>query len=192
MGIGESLTDFIARINGLMEEAENLGEVFSQQTRMVMVATRLREPWRQQANDKMDRDNDLNYSKLVQHLFLRQRGEAQERSIETYVANVGTTERRDQGGSRGQWSQSGRGDNQWEEGEQIEAEAEGEAEIQGEEFQIILVQIVERKDTGEEHAPIHHVAIFVGDQDICPMTVKRTQPTWLEYLWWMMKGGIEI
>ena len=52
MGIGESLTDFIARINGLMEEAENLGEVFSQQTRMVMVATRLREPWRQQANDK--------------------------------------------------------------------------------------------------------------------------------------------
>ena len=113
MGIGESLTDFIARINGLMEEPENLGEVFSQQTRMVMVATRLREPWRQQANDKMDRDNDLNYSKLVQHLFLRQRGEAQERSIETYVANVGTTERRDQGGSRGQWSQSGRGDNQW-------------------------------------------------------------------------------
>ena len=79
-----------------------------------------------------------------------------------------------------------------EEGDQIEAEAEGEAEIQGEEFQIILVQIVERKDTGEEHAPIHHVAIFVGDQDICPMTVKRTQPTWLEYLWWMMKGGIEI
>ena len=82
-----------SQINGLMEEAENLGEVFSQQTRMVMVATRLREPWRQQANDKMDRDNDLNYSKLVQHLFLRQRGEAQERSIETYVANVGTTER---------------------------------------------------------------------------------------------------
>ena len=59
MGVGESLVDFIGRINGLMEEAERLGEVYSQPARMIMIATRLREPWRQMANDKMDRDKEL-------------------------------------------------------------------------------------------------------------------------------------
>jgi hypothetical protein len=39
MGIGETLVDFLARINGLMEEAETMGEVFSQENRMVTVAT---------------------------------------------------------------------------------------------------------------------------------------------------------
>ena len=75
MGLGESLVDFLARMNNLMEEATRLGEDLSQSTRMVMIATKLREPWRTMANDKMDRDKELTYNTLVQHLMLRSRGE---------------------------------------------------------------------------------------------------------------------
>jgi hypothetical protein len=88
MGVGESLQDFLARINGLIEEATVHGEIISPENRMVLVATRLREPWRQQANDKMDRDPNLTYATLIQHLVMRQRGEVNERSIDAYVSTA--------------------------------------------------------------------------------------------------------
>jgi len=72
MGVGESLQDFLARINGLMEEAAIHGEIISPENRMVMVATRLKEPWRQLANDKMDRDPHLTYATMVQYMVMRQ------------------------------------------------------------------------------------------------------------------------
>ena len=59
MAIGESLTDFVARINALVEECQQLGDVISEKQRMVILATRLREPWRKLANDHIDRDRDL-------------------------------------------------------------------------------------------------------------------------------------
>jgi hypothetical protein len=48
-----------------MEESERLGEVYSGQARMIMVATRLREPWRTMANDKLDRESGLEYEELI-------------------------------------------------------------------------------------------------------------------------------
>ena len=105
MGIGESLVDFIARINGLMEEAETMGETFSQENRMVTVATRLREPFRQQANDKMDRDSECTYNSLCQHLILRQRSEKQEpRRYDAYAANSIQPNQSWRGGRTG-WTQ---------------------------------------------------------------------------------------
>jgi hypothetical protein len=90
MGLGESMDDFVARINDLMNEAEMLGERYSQEARMIMVATRLREPWRKLANDKMDLDPDLTYEKLIQFLVMRQRGDPEDRrSSEAYMASHG-------------------------------------------------------------------------------------------------------
>lgn len=54
-GDGKSLVDFLARINTLIEEQERLGELMTKEVRMVTIVSRLREPWRQIANDKMDR-----------------------------------------------------------------------------------------------------------------------------------------
>jgi hypothetical protein len=106
MALGESLTDFVARINDLMEESERLGEVYSGKARMIMVATRLREPWRTMANDKLDREPELEYEELIQFLVLRERGDKPEhRPDQAYLVTQ---------------QQSGRGAEQREQREQRE------------------------------------------------------------------------
>jgi hypothetical protein len=87
MAMDEDLTEFVSRINGLMEESGRLGEVYSPQARMVMVATRLREPWRTMANDKLDREPELDYEKLIQFLVLRER-DVDDRGIDRAYAVV--------------------------------------------------------------------------------------------------------
>jgi hypothetical protein len=89
MGIGKSLQDFIARSNGLMGEAELHWEIISPQNRMVMVATRLREPWKQQQeNNEMDRERDLtlyNFGSTFGHETKR---ETKDQTIHAYVSNI--------------------------------------------------------------------------------------------------------
>jgi hypothetical protein len=87
MKLGESLVMFLSRINALLNEQDRLGEPVSQEVRMVTVASRLRNPWRQIANDKIDREPGLTYEDLAQFLFLRQRGDYDADNMEgAYVA----------------------------------------------------------------------------------------------------------
>ena len=71
MALGEALPDFLARINDLMEESQQMGDPITDKQRVVMLATRLRDPWRTLANDRIDRDDHLTYLGLVQHLVQR-------------------------------------------------------------------------------------------------------------------------
>jgi len=116
MALGESMTDFVARVNNLMEESERLGEVYSPQARMIMVATRLREPWRTLANDKLDREDDCTYEALIQFLVLRERDTKDTRRDEAYLAGhstngVGRQQQEERGGqqNRGGGRGGGRG-----------------------------------------------------------------------------------
>ena len=59
MGLLETVVDFIAKMNALVEESIRLGMAVTDQARMLMVAMRLRDPWRTIAMDKMDRENGL-------------------------------------------------------------------------------------------------------------------------------------
>jgi hypothetical protein len=105
MALGEDWTKFVAQINGLMEESGRLGEVYSPQARMVMVATRLREPWRTIANDKLDREPELDYAMLIQYLVLRERDADDRRNDAVYVAGEQRSGRgRNERGERGEGS----------------------------------------------------------------------------------------
>ena len=68
-GRNESLVTFLSRINSLLEESTRLGDTISPQARLCTVAARLRQPWRAMAQEKLDREPELDYAKLVQFLM---------------------------------------------------------------------------------------------------------------------------
>ena len=82
--------DFLARLNALVEQSTRLGDIVTDEVRMLMVTTRLREPWRGMAVEKMERDGRLTYLTLCQYLMLRQRAEPNKRKATT--AYLGQTD----------------------------------------------------------------------------------------------------
>jgi hypothetical protein len=87
MKLGETLVGFLGRINKLFNELGAMGEVQSDEVRMVTVAARLREPWRTHANGKMDREPDMTYNEFVKFLMLKQQGETADAMVEgVYLA----------------------------------------------------------------------------------------------------------
>ena len=97
---------------------------------MVMVAARLREPWRKIAADKMDRDGELTCATLTQHLMLRlRRGDCNERGarVSAYLAQEPIQSTRDRGGE-----QSGKEDFGRDGGRGYERGSEGASGFRGE------------------------------------------------------------
>jgi hypothetical protein len=107
MALGEGLQQFIARINGLMEESQQMGEPITDNQRLVTLATRLKGPWREMADALIDREPDLTYTLLLQHLMQKLRSDPDEwRSDQAYVSTTEGSGRWRQGG---QSNGSGRG-----------------------------------------------------------------------------------
>jgi hypothetical protein len=114
MALGESLQDFIARINDLMEESQMMGEPITDNQRMITLATRLRDPWHEVADNLIDREPELTYTLLMQHLMQKLCSDPEgRRSNMAFVSttSVGNRERgggQSNGGREGSWRKDGR------------------------------------------------------------------------------------
>jgi hypothetical protein len=103
---GESLVSFLRRINGILNEQYLAGDAVSDEVRLVTVASRLREPWRTLANNRLEQEKSLTYEKLVSTCIsvLRQSGEGSELGYEgAFVAREagGSSDRERRGGVMG-------------------------------------------------------------------------------------------
>jgi hypothetical protein len=79
--LGESLMEFLARVSSLLSELEAMGEETSEEAKIITVVTRLRQPLRQAAEDKLDRQPDITMEQLISFLVLKEKCVIQEDTI---------------------------------------------------------------------------------------------------------------
>jgi hypothetical protein len=173
MAMGETLQDFIARLNDLMEESQMMGEPITDNQRMITLATRLKEPWREIADNLIDREPDLTYTLLMQHLMQRLRSDPDGRRPErAFMSTTG-------GGSRGRGGRQSSGGGRGTGGEGGEDTAVDEAR----EDQMTGEGGMRGKEEGmglggevREEADQHQMLVStVGNKDIGGGTVQNLQ-----------------
>ena len=87
MRMGESLMSFLGRINRLISELGAMeGKQMDEKLRMVTIASRLRLALREAAHEKMDREEELSYAKLVSYLMAKIKSERESTGEVAYVA----------------------------------------------------------------------------------------------------------
>jgi hypothetical protein len=89
MRMGESVVGYFGRIKALINELLELGEELSSEYLKITVTARLRSPFREAAEEKMDRDRDISLEDLMAYVIDKQRKEKKEvTSTAAFVGNA--------------------------------------------------------------------------------------------------------